>query len=416
MGEFLNDVFGHSFDDRISASEAVRPIGGPGGDDGAAAFVGTKDGVALAAVLPFVVPLTIVWVPACGGGREDLEVLRGSITVGREREFVAPFDFAAVAFVADDGVLSSDGVVGFDPSPLEDPMVGAVGREGAGPIHVLAVAFVVAAPQEADSREGVLGAPDEGVAPERREQCVFFPGAVNRIRMVILFPTGEGAAVVFTADLPAAGVSAEEGHVATFADEGFEVVAHRSRPIFVVAHANDELATFEDVGVEFEITVGGVSERDPVVLGPGHEHLFPLTEKAGGRAVEGDAVSLVFAEAIVGVEAEAAPVIVGVVGVGGEFEQDGSGLERVWRFPEDEVARAFRLTRAEGDVVVAGIPIGGNGNLEGDGPSAAVGGGIFRSWVFGTGDRILFENGFGFGAEAGNFERKCRGGGGDVQG
>ena len=127
-------------------------------------------------------------------------------------------------------------------------------------------------------------------------------------------------------------------------------------------------------------------------------------------------MSLIFAEAVEGVEAEAAPVIVGVVGVGGEFEQDGSGLERVWRFPEDEVARAFRLTRAEGDVVVAGIPIGGNGNLEGDGPSAAVGGGIFRSWVFGTGDRILFENGFGFGAEAGNFERKCRGGGGDVQG
>ena len=166
MGEFLNDVFGHPFDDGIAASEAVRPIGGPGGDDGAAAFVGTKDGVALAAVLPFVVPLTIVWVPACGGGREDLEVLRGSITVGREREFVAPFDFAAVAFVADDGVLSSDGVVGFEAGPLEDPMVGAVGGEGAGSIHVLTVAFVVAAPKEANSGQGVLRAPDEVVAPE----------------------------------------------------------------------------------------------------------------------------------------------------------------------------------------------------------------------------------------------------------
>ena len=127
-------------------------------------------------------------------------------------------------------------------------------------------------------------------------------------------------------------------------------------------------------------------------------------------------MSLIFAEAVEGVEAEAAPVVVGVVGVGGELEKDGSGLDRVRRLSEDEVARTFRFTRAKGDVVVAGIPIGGNGKLKGGGPSAAVGGGIFRSWVFGTGDRILFENGFGFGAEAGNFERKCRGGGGDVQG
>jgi len=415
LGEFLNDVFGHLLDDGIPASEAVRPVGRPSGDDGAATFVGPKDGVSLAAVFPFVIPLAIIGVPASGSSREDLKILRGSITVGRKWKLVAPLDFAAIAFVTDDGVLSSDGVVAFDPGPLEDPMVGAVGREGAGPIHVLAVAFMVAPPKEAHSGQGVLGAPDEGVAPERREQCVVFPDSVNRIRMVVLFPTGKGVAAVFAADLPAAGVSAEEGHIATFADEGFEVVAHRSRPVFIVANADDELAIFEDLGVEFEIAVGGVSEWDPVVLGPGHEDLFPLTKKAGGRAVEGDAVSLVFAEAAVGVEAEAAPVVVGVVGVGGEFEQDRSGLERVRRFPKDEVARTFRLTRAEGDVVVAGIPIGGNANIEGGGPSAAVGGGIFRSWVFGTGNGILFENGFGFGAETDDFERKCRGGGGDMK-
>lgn len=166
MGEFLNDVFGHPFDDGIPASEAVRPIGGPGGDDGAAAFVDTEDGVSLSAVFPFAVPLAIVRVPASGSGRQNLEVFRGSVTVGGEWKLFAPFDFAAVAFVADDGVLSSDGVVGFEAGPLEDPMVGAVGGEGAGSIHVLTVAFVVAAPKEANSGQGVLRAPDEVVAPE----------------------------------------------------------------------------------------------------------------------------------------------------------------------------------------------------------------------------------------------------------
>mgnify|MGYP006079897127 FL=1 len=159
--------------------------------------------------------------------------------------------------------------------------------------------------------------------------------------MVVLFPTGEGAASVFAADLPAAGVSAEEGNVTTFSDEGFDGVAHRSRPVFVVADADDESAVFEDVGVEFEITVGGEGERDIVFLGPGNEHLFPFSELAGGRTVEGDAVSLIFAEAVEGVEAEAAPVVVGVVGVGGELEKDGSGLDRVRRLSEDEVARTF---------------------------------------------------------------------------
>lgn len=234
--------------------------------------------------------------------------------------------------------------------------------------------------------------------------------------MVVLFPTGEGAAAVFAADLPAAGVSAEKGNVTTFADEGFDGVAHRSRPVFVVADADDESAVFEDVGVEFEITVGGEGERDIVFLGPGNEHLFPFSELAGGRTVEGDAVSLIFTEAVEGVEAEAAPVVVGVVGVGGELEKDGSGLDRVRRLSEDEVARTFRFTRAKGDVVVAGIPIGGNGNLEGGGPPTAVGGGIFGNWVVGAWDGILFENGFGFGTETGDFERKGGGRGGDVKG
>jgi len=276
---------------------------------------------------------------------------------------------------------------------------------------VLAVGFVVAAPEEADPGQGVFGTTDEVVAPEGGEEGVSFAGFEDGVGLVGLFPAGEGVSVLLAADLPAAGVSTEEGDVSTCADEGVEVVAHGGGPVFVVADAEDESPVFQDIRVEFEIAVGGEGQADAVFFGPGDEGLFPPSELAGRRAEEGDAVALDFVAAVVGVEAETAPVVVGVVGVGGEFEEDGGGICGVWRFAEDEVAGAVGSFGGEGDVVVAGFPIGGEGDGDTGGPVAAVGGGIFGSGVGFAGDVFVFPDGDAFGPEAGEFRGEGGGAG-----
>ena len=224
-------------------------------------------------------------------------------------------ELAAVALVADDRVLAAELVAPLQPGPLEDPVVGAVGGEGSLAVHELAVAEVIAAVEEADAGELVLGPVDQVVAPERGERAVVARGE-DRVLVVPLLPAGQGAAVFLAADLPAAGIPAEERDVAAPADERLQVVAHRGRPVLVVPDAEDELVRLEELGMELEVAVGAVVERVPVALGPGDERQLPLAELPFQRPVEGDAVSLEIGPAVVGVEAAAAPVVVGVVGVG----------------------------------------------------------------------------------------------------
>ena len=55
---------------RVVALEAMRPIGGGGGEDGAGVRVEAGAGGAGAADLPFLIPLHVVGVPAHGATAE----------------------------------------------------------------------------------------------------------------------------------------------------------------------------------------------------------------------------------------------------------------------------------------------------------------------------------------------------------
>jgi hypothetical protein len=69
---------------RVIALEAVGPIGGGGGEDGAGVRVEAEAGGAVAADLPFFIPLDVIGVPADGAGAEDFEGLRRAVLVRGE--------------------------------------------------------------------------------------------------------------------------------------------------------------------------------------------------------------------------------------------------------------------------------------------------------------------------------------------
>ena len=74
--------------------------------------------------------------------------------------------------------------------------------------------------------------------------------------------------LVLGADLPAAGVAAEEGDVAAVGDELLQVVAHRGRPVFVVADAQHQPVVLQQLRMELEVAVDGVVELVAGLLGP----------------------------------------------------------------------------------------------------------------------------------------------------
>ena len=74
------------------------------------------------------------------------------------------------------------------------------------------------------------------------------------------------------------------------ADERLQVVAHRGRPVLVVADAQDELVVVEELGVELQVAVGAVVERVTLPLGPRDERQLPLCgtgPRAAGRRRRG---------------------------------------------------------------------------------------------------------------------------------
>ena len=74
---------------RVVALQAMRPIGGGGGEDGAAVGVEAEAGGAGAADLPLLTPLDVIRVPAHGAGAEDFEGLRHTIVMRGEEKTVA---------------------------------------------------------------------------------------------------------------------------------------------------------------------------------------------------------------------------------------------------------------------------------------------------------------------------------------
>src|SRR5579871_6473031 len=160
------------------------------------------------------------------------------------------------------------------------------------------------------------------MAPERAEQAML--GAIFVIGIVAegLFPAGEGAAAVLIADLPAANVAAEKGDIASRGDERFQVIAHRTGPVFVVADREHQFIGLEQFRTKLQVVVDREIERVAVLLGPGDEGMFPGGELTDLGSLEGDAAALHLIAALVGVDTIAAVAGVGVVGVGIELEQD----------------------------------------------------------------------------------------------
>src|SRR5690348_13273816 len=97
----------------------------------------------------------------------------------------------------------------------------------AGPIHQLPVTFMVAAPEKADTGQLIFRTLHQVVTPQTGQGRIILTRGIDRVHMVILFPTGEGLALVFASDLPAAGIAAEKCDVAARGDKLFKVVAHR---------------------------------------------------------------------------------------------------------------------------------------------------------------------------------------------
>lgn len=247
LGQPVQHILRDAHDVRIIPLESVRPIRGSGGEDGAGVRVEAEAGGAGAADLPFLIPLDVVGVPAHGAGAEDFEGLWRAVLVRGEGQAVAPLEFAAVALVANDGVLGTKAVATRQTGAFVDPVVGAMDDVGSIAVHELAVAAHVTAPEEADAGELVFRALKQVMTP-RGAECFEVAGLEDGIEVVVLLEAGEGAALRLAADLPAAGVAAEEGHVAAFGDPGLQVVAHRRAPILVVADAEHELVVREHLG------------------------------------------------------------------------------------------------------------------------------------------------------------------------
>ena len=201
-------------------------------------------------------------------------------------------------------------------------------------------------------------------------------------------------AVIFQAHLPEHVVAAEEGHVPTALDEAVHGVPHPPRPVLVVADAHHQLVAIQHLGVELEVAVDREVESVAVRLCPAHEASLPVPPPGGGaphrhvEAVEigrespvvGVAIGFGGGEAAVvpvvldrlddiprlegaveghvrrpRVEAFAAPLVVGVVGVGAQHQHRSRTVRRSARADHEAgVARRPDLAiRLQGELVEA---------------------------------------------------------------
>src|SRR5262249_24122152 len=124
--------------------------------------------------------------------------------------------------------------------------------------------------------------------------------------------------------------------------------------------------------------------------------------------------------AVVGVEAVAAPVAVGVIGVGGELHENLRVGTWPRRADDKEQLRLGRLAAGWRDLhasrVIAGLPIRGNFQLQRDRPATAVRGRVRRNGVRPAGRIILLPDHYPFGADAGDLQAVLRCLGRDVEG
>ena len=213
-------------------------------------------------------------------------------------------------------MLAPEAIAALQVRPRKNPVFRAMDCKRPGPVHVLPVAQVIAPVEEADAGQLVFRPAHEVVAPQGRKVRVV-AGGVGWVHVELLLPAHQRPALVLAAHPPAHGVAAEKRGVAPGGDVGFEVIAHGSRPVFIVPYAQHEPVVVQQFGMPFEVGIGAVVERVASAFRPLDKVAFPAVEQPGQRTVEGDAMPLQAAAAVVAVEAVAAPVVVGTVGIGG---------------------------------------------------------------------------------------------------
>ena len=266
-GESIENVASDLDDGGIFAAQAVCPVGCSRGDHRASASINAEHGSAGTVFGKTVVPVTVSGSPAGGTGSEDRERFGRTILVRCERQTIFPGHLATVTFVTDDRILATEALVPFESCSGKQPVIGAVYSERCGAVHELTVAAVIATPQETDSGELVFGTFDEMVTPQRAQQTVV-AAAVQRVRVVPLFPAGQGPAIVFAANLPAACVAAEKSDVATVRNILFQMVPHGGRPVFIMPDTQDQAIVLQDLWMEFQVAVDGVIDCVAVALCP----------------------------------------------------------------------------------------------------------------------------------------------------
>ena len=101
--------------------------------------------------------------------------------------------------------------------------------------------------------------------------------------------------------------------------------------------AENEIVFLQNLSTKLEITVGGVVELVSVLLTPNYKGLFPAGKLRSGWSFERDLTTLIFRKAVVSVNTEPAPVVVGVVGIAADLQQDFRILSG-FRGPNDEVS------------------------------------------------------------------------------
>src|SRR5262245_18951185 len=149
LPQAIQNILRDADDQGVVATEAMRPVGCADGHHHAAARVSASHRCSRSSLFPALVPFAVVGMPPGRTGRQDDEVLWSAIAACWHGQAVLHGQLAAVALVADDGVLAAEPVATLEVRPLEQPVVGAMDLERGLAIHELAVAAMIAAPKEA---------------------------------------------------------------------------------------------------------------------------------------------------------------------------------------------------------------------------------------------------------------------------
>ena len=186
---------------------------------------------------------------------------------------------------------------------------------------------------------------------------------------------------VGVAHLPVGGVAAKENRVAAEAeDAAFEGVEFLAAPIFVVRAADHQPVGGQQGGLVVDVKIRGVVNQESFARGeffqPADEEDLVFEEAGQRGAVKGEHGAARRVVAPAGIETIAAPVGVGLVGAGAEFEQNVPA--RAWGTDDDlgdmRIALAVGFANEIGGVIT-GRPGGGVDGGEGGRPVGAQRGG-----------------------------------------